>query len=591
MPHRSFVPKSIVCFREGYDLERIRRDVVAGVTVGMIALPLAMALAIASGVEPSRGLVTAIVAGFLISALGGSRVQIGGPTGAFVVIVYGIVQRHGEAGLALATIMAGVILVLLGLARFGAVIKFVPYPVTTGFTTGIALLIFSQQMKDLFGLEMASMPSEFLERWAAYLEAAPSADPPTLAIGLGALAALAILQRFVPRVPGAIVAVVGATIAVVILDLDGARGVETIGSRFGGIPRAFPMPTLPALDWATFERARLLVPEATTIALLAAIESLLCAVVADGMIGGRHKPNVELLAQGVANLGSVFCGGIAATGAIARTAANVKAGGRTPLAGVVHALTVLAAMMLLAPYANRVPLAALAAVLVMVAWNMAEIDHFRGLLHAPKSDVLVLVTTFGLTVLADLTVAVGVGMVLASLLFMRRMSEVTNVGAITRELEDLDEDEGDDPGAIALRDVPPATEVYEVNGPFFFGVADRLKDALRRVEKPPRVFVVRLRRVPAIDATGMHALEELYDKCRREGTTLLLAGVHAQPLNAMLRYGLFDRIGEENVFENVDAALERARELVHAAPMPRPAGVPPEVRRERTPGDGDAEPR
>jgi sulfate permease, SulP family len=303
------------------------------------------------------------------------------------------------------------------------------------------------------------------------------------------------------------------------------------------------------------------------------------------MIGGRHKPNVELVAQGVANLGSVFCGGIAATGAIARTAANVKAGGRTPLAGVVHAITVLAAMMLLAPSANRVPLAALAAVLVMVAWNMAEIDHFRHLLRAPKSDVLVLLSTFGLTVLTDLTVAVGIGMVLASLLFMRRMSEVTNVGAITRELEDVDEE--DDPGAIALRDVPPATEVYEVNGPFFFGVADRLKDALRRVEKPPRVFVLRLRRVPAIDATGMHALEELHGKCRREGTTLLLAGVHAQPLNAMLRYGLFDRIGEENVFENVDAALERARELVDAAPMPRPPGAPPEVERERAP----AEPR
>jgi sulfate permease, SulP family len=580
MPQHPFRPKSIVCIREGYDRQRILADVLAGVTVGFIAFPLAMALAIASGVGPERGLYTAVIAGFLISALGGSRVQIGGPTGAFVVIVLGIVQRHGEAGLALATIMAGVILVVLGVARLGSVIKFVPYPVTTGFTTGIAVLIFSQQIKDLVGLEMAEAPPEFVERWIAYARAADTFEAVTAAIGIASLFLLFGLQRLAPKVPGAIVTLALATAAVALLDLDERFGVATIGSRFGGIPRSLPMPSLPALDLATLEQARSLVPEATTIALLAAIESLLCAVVADGMIGGRHKSNMELVGQGFANVASVVFGGIPATGAIARTAANVKAGGRTPLAGMVHAVTILVLMLTLAPLAARAPLAALGAVLVVVAWNMAEIDHFRSLLRAPKSDVAVLLTTFWLTVFTDLTVAVGVGMVLASLLFMRRMSEVTNVGAITRELEDPDDAEVDF-GSIDRRDVPPGVEVYEINGPFFFGVADRLKDVLRRVERSPKVFILRMRHVPAVDASGMHALEEFLDKCRREGIHLLLAGVHAQPLDALLAYRLFDRIGEENMLENIDDALARARELLNIEPSPGPAERIPEVARER----------
>ena len=588
MPQHPFRPKSIVCFREGYDRQRVLADVLAGVTVGFIAFPLAMALAIASGVDPERGLYTAVIAGFLISALGGSRVQIGGPTGAFVVIVLGIVERHGEAGLALATIMAGFILVVLGLARFGSVIKFVPYPVTTGFTTGIAVLIFSQQIKELFGLEMAEAPSEFLERWIAYGRAADTVEPITAAIGIASLVLLFSLQRLVPRVPGAIVTLALATASVALLDLDERFGVATIGSRFGGIPRSLPMPSLPAFDLATFDQARSLIPEATTIALLAAIESLLCAVVADGMIGGRHKSNMELVGQGVANVVSVVFGGIPATGAIARTAANVKAGGRTPLAGMVHAVTILLLMFAVAPLASRAPLAALAAVLVVVAWNMAEIDHFRSLLRAPKSDVAVLLTTFWLTVFTDLTVAVGVGMVLASLLFMRRMSEVTNVGAITRELDDPDDAEID-LGAIDRRNVPPGVEVYEINGPFFFGVADRLKDVLRRVERSPKVFILRMRHVPAVDASGMHALEEFLDKCRREGIHLLLAGVHTQPLDALLAYGLFERIGEENMLENIDDALDRARELLHVEPAPRPDERAPEVARERDRGDPRAE--
>ena len=578
MISEAFIPKSIVCFREGYDRKRVVADVLAGIAVGFVALPLAMALAIASGVKPEQGLYTAVVGGFLISALGGSRVQIGGPTGAFVVIVLGIVQKHGVEGLTIATLMAGTLLIIFGLARFGAVIKFIPYPVTTGFTSGIALLIFSQQVKDLLGLTMSEVPSGFVSKWIAYAHAAPTLNGWALAVGAGTLALLAGTRRVAPRVPGPILALVAAWLIVSLFDLDVRHGVETIGSRFGGIPRSLPSLTLPAFDWQNLQRARELVPEAVTIALLAAIESLLCAVVADGMIGGRHRSNGELVAQGIANIASVSFGGIPATGAIARTATNVKAGGRTPLAGMVHAGTILVLILVLAPLARRVPLSALAAILVVVAWNMAETDHFRNLLKAPRSDVGVLLVTFGLTVLADLSVAVLVGMVLASLLFMRRMSEVTNIAMITRELDD--EAEVPDPGAIDRRDVPESVEVFEIEGPFFFAVADRLKDVLAVIRRPPKVFILRMRHVPAIDATGMHALEELYEKCRREGTRLLLAGVHAQPLHALMGYGLYDRIGEDSMFDNVDDALDHARALLEMPPAPRPDDTPAEVARE-----------
>ena len=590
-----FVPKSVVCLREGYGRGFLVNDVIAGLTVAVIALPLAMALAIASGVGPERGLYTAIIAGFLISLLGGSRVQIGGPTGAFVVIVAGIVQKHGYDGLAIATLMAGAVLIIFGLAKFGGMIKFIPYPVTTGFTSGIAVLIFSTQLKDFFGIRTtADLPSEFFGRLGAvlgYLRLG-NYNWAALVIAVGGLAIIGLLRRFVPRVPGALVAVVLASLAVAAFSLDARYGVETIGSRFGGIPRALPSPSLPVPlhSWhdvsAALSKARELIPEATTIALLAAIESLLCAVVADGMIGGRHKSNCELVAQGVANIASIIFGGIPATGAIARTAANVKSGARTPLAGMVHALSLLAFMLLLAPYAAKIPLAVLASVLIVVAWNMAEIDHFRTLLRAPRSDIAVLLTTFGLTVLADLTVAVGVGMVLAALLFMRRMSEVTNVSAVRAEIDDewvdrLTDAASGDPNAIEMRDVPPGVEVYEINGPFFFGVADRLQDTLRGLERPPKVFILRMRRVPAIDATGIHALDEFRRKCKRQGTTLLLAGVHAQPMFALTRYGLLDQIGEENLFGNIDDALNRARELVGTVSQPRPAIAEPEVARER----------
>ena len=579
-----WLPKSIVCLREGYGRQFLVNDIVAGLTVAVIALPLAMALAIASGVGPERGLYTAIVAGFLTSVLGGSRVQIGGPTGAFVVIVLSIVQRHGYDGLVLATLMAGAILVIMGIAKLGAAIKFIPYPVTTGFTSGIAVLIFSTQVKDLLGLPLKEVPSEFIEKWGAYFLTLTEANRPTLVIGFGSLAIIAALRKFAPRIPGALVVVVLASVAVVVLGLE-RYGVETIGTRFGGIPRTLPAPSLPSFDsFGQFvERVRTLIPEATTIALLAGIESLLCAVVADGMIGGRHKSNLELVAQGVANVSSAVMGGIPATGAIARTAANVKSGGRTPLAGMIHAVVLLLFMLLLAPVAKYVPLSALAAILMVVAWNMAEIDHFKSLFRAPRSDIAVLLTTFGLTVMADLTVAVGVGMVLAAMLFMKRMSEVTNVGLLREELEDPSDEFPDlhDPNSLARRDVPEGVEVFEINGPFFFGVADRLKDTLRQMEKPPKVFILRMRRVPAVDATGMHALEEFYYKCRRQGTMLLLSGVHAQPMFAMTKYGLTNKIGDENLTGNIDETLNRARQILGLPPVPRPEGAVPEVARER----------
>jgi sulfate permease, SulP family len=581
-----YMPKSLVCWREGYTRQTLVNDILAGITVGIIALPLAMAFGIASIPErvaneaglspPAMGLYTAVVAGFLISLLGGSRVQIGGPTGAFIVIVYGIASKHGYNGLATATMMAGFMIIFLGFARIGAMIKYIPYPVTTGFTSGIAVIIFSSQIRDFLGLNIASLPAEFVHKMQAYAEHISTWSPATFAVGVASLAILVAFRRLAPRIPGAIVAVIVLSLVVWVFHLP----VETIGSRFNGIPRVLPAPHLPAFSW---EMIRELIPDATTIALLASIESLLSAVVADGMIGGRHKADCELVAQGVANVASVCFGGIPATGAIARTAANVKSGGRTPLAGMVHAVTLFLCMFLLAPLASHIPLATLAAILMLVAWNMSEIDHFRYILRAPRSDIAVLLATFGLTIFTDLTIAVGIGMVLASLLFMKRMADVSGVQVLTREFDDTDDlAEMKDPNAIGRRHVPEGVEVYEINGPFFFGVADRLKDILRGLERPPRIFILRMRRVPAIDATGLHALEEFYYKCHRQGITLLLAGVHAQPLFAFMQVGFDKVVGRTNMFENIDSALNRAREMLGLPQEARPMTAMPEVAREKT---------
>jgi SulP family sulfate permease len=556
-----FVPKSIVCFREGYTVERLMRDLAAGVVVGIVALPLALAFAIASGVDPARGIYTAVVAGFLISALGGSRVQIGGPTGAFVVIVYGIVARFGYDGLVVITIMAGVLLVILGLARMGALIKYIPYPVITGFTAGIAVIIFSGEVKDFLGLRMTAVPAGFIEKWIAFAGHFDTISIPTTLLACGTLLVLIVWPRISRVVPAPFVAMIVATAAVQLLHLP----VETIGSRFGAVPSSLPAPHLPAVNWANF---RDYVSPAVTVALLAAIESLLSAVVADGMIGSRHKSNMELIAQGVANIASPIFGGIPATGAIARTATNIRTGGRTPVAGMVHAATLLLILVFLGRWAAMVPLASLAAILVVVSYHMSEWRSFAGLLRAPKSDIAVLVLTFGLTVFVDLTVAVQVGIVVASLLFMKRMSDLTHVQGVTEPLADVDVREEITEVRRRKRVVeghviPTGVEIYEVNGPFFFGAADKLRDTLLEISpRPPKAFILRMRHVPAIDATGIHALEQMAKKCRHQGTAMILCEILAQPLRAIARARKLETFGRRNLAKTLEIALQRAEEIL-----------------------------
>lgn len=548
MAFATFLPKTFTVLR-GYTRKQLVADLQAGVIVGIVAIPLALAFAIASGVPPEKGLITAVVGGFLISFLGGSRVQIGGPTGAFVVIVYGIVEKYGIDGLAICTVMAGVILVGMGLARFGGAIKFIPYPVVTGFTSGIAVIIASSEIRDLLGLRMKSVPAPFLEKWRALSTALPTASLPAIGISAASLAILVFWPRLSKRIPAPIVAIVVMTAVVAWARIP----VETIGSRFGAFSAALPSPHLPALS---LDRVRALVSPAVTVALLAGIESLLSAVVADGMIGSRHKSNVELVAQGIANIGSAAFGGIPATGAIARTATNVKNGGRTPVAGMTHALTLLFVLLLFGRWASAIPLAALGAILLVVAWHMSEWHSWKTLLLAPRSDVLVLLATFLLTVLVDLTVAVQVGVVLAAFLFMKRMADVTNVASIAREFQDApDGTMNEDPGGIARRVIPPDVEVYEVNGPFFFGAADKIMDVLGVIARKPRAFILRLRNVPAIDATGIRVLDDLADAFRHRGVRLILAGLHAQPLFALDRAGRLDRYGRENLAGDLDDAL------------------------------------
>jgi len=572
-----FVPKSITTLKS-YSRSQFRSDLAAGVIVGVVALPLAIAFAIASGVTPDRGLYTAIIAGFLISALGGSRVQIGGPTGAFVVIVYGIVQKYGIDGLVVATIMAGVILVILGVAKLGSAIKFIPHPVVVGFTSGIAVIIFSSQVKDFLGLRMGDLPVEFIPKWRAIASSLDSINAPALAVSLIALLIMVLWPRLSHRIPSPFVALIATTLGVRLFNIP----VETIGTRFGAISASLPHPIVPHVSLA---QVTALVAPAFTIALLAAVESLLSAVVADGMIGGRHRSNMELIAQGVANIVAPMFGGMPATGAIARTATNVKNGGRTPVAGMVHALTLLLITLFFGRWAALIPLATLAAILVVVSYHMSEWRTFRSELTAPKSDVAVLLTTFSLTVLVDLTVAIEVGMVLAAFLFMRRMAEVTNVSIVTRELADGDDEEEDDPNSVRRREVPQGVEVFEINGPFFFGAAEQFKDTLGQIAKKPKVLIIRMRDVPAIDSTGLHALQELARSCKHDGTLLLLADVHAQPMFALVRSDMLIELGEENLFGNLDDALDRARQYMELPAVPHPAGAFPTVARETPQGE------
>jgi SulP family sulfate permease len=552
------VPK-LVTTLQGYTRAQFFADLTAGVIVGIVALPLAIAFAIASGVTPDRGLYTAVIAGFLISALGGSRVQIGGPTGAFVVIVYGIVQRYGVDGLIVATIMGGLLLIAFGLARLGAAIKFIPFPVVTGFTSGIAAILIIQQLRDVLGLRLTNAPPDFIERLSLYAANIRTVNPYAVALSAGTLLIVRFWPRVSHKIPAPFVALIGTTVLVRLLDLP----VETIGTRFGEIQAGFPHLSLPSVSLA---EGRQLVGPALAIAALGAVESLLSAVVADGMIGGRHRSNMELVAQGVANVVTPLFGGIPATGAIARTATNVKSGGRTPVAGMVHALTLLVITLFFGRLAALIPLATLAAIVLWVAWRMAEWQVFKSELSAPKSDALVLLTTFLLTVLVDLTAGIGVGMVLASLLFMKRMAEVTNVTLVSRDYQDT-RPSSDDSGAIYRREVPRGVEVYEINGPFFFGAAEKFKDTLSEVSKKPKVLIIRMRNVPAIDSTAIHALRDLIRRTRRDGTVVFLSDVHSQPLIALSRSELLAEIGEDHLFGDIDEALAAARRYL---------GMPPE---------------
>jgi SulP family sulfate permease len=549
-----FVPKLFTVLREGYSLARLRDDAIAGLTVAIVALPLAMALAIASGTTPERGLFTAIVAGFLISALGGSRFQIGGPTGAFVVVVFNTVQAHGYDGLVLATIMAGIMLVIAGLLRAGTIIKYIPYPVITGFTAGIAVIIFSSQVKDLLGLDLANPPAEFIDKWIAYGHSIGTADFATCAVAALALTIIIAIRRYRPSLPGFLIAVVACSLLVALVPLS----VETIGSRFGQIPNMLPQPSFPEISMA---RLQALLPDALTIAFLAGIESLLSAMVADGMTGRRHRSNVELMAQGIANIASPIFGGIPATGAIARTATNIKAGAVSPVAGMLHAVFLLVFMLALAPLASYLPLAALAAVLVIVAWNMSEIERFRHLLRAPPGDRIVLLLTFFLTVLVDLTVAIQVGVVLAALLFMYRMAQTVEVTSNVALLEHDRDELAEAPHERYRRDdtLPDDVEVFTISGPFFFGATSRLQAALDRVTRLSRVFILRMEQVPVIDASGAQALADWVESCGRRGTQAVLVGVQAMPRLVLKRMNLQHEHANLHFFPDMEAALAFAR--------------------------------
>lgn len=547
-----FKPK-IVDTLKNYNRGLFFRDLVAGVIVGIVALPLAIAFAIASGVSPEKGLFTAIIAGFVISAFGGSKVQIGGPTGAFIVIVYAIVQQYGVNGLIIATFIAGIMLVIMGLARLGSVIKFIPHPLIVGFTTGIAVIIFSSQLKDFFGLGMGAVPANFIEKWQAYFQHLSAINWYAVSIGAGTLIIIIFFSKLTHVIPGSLIAILMATIIAQIFHLP----VETIGSRFGNIPSSFPYPSVPHLSWDIIQNS---IRPAFTIAILGGIESLLSAVVADGMIGGNHRSNMELIAQGGANMASALFGGIPATGAIARTATNIKSGGRTPVAGIIHAFTLLIIMLLVGKWATLIPMSCLAGILVIVAYNMSEYETFNHIVKGNRGDAAVLITTFLLTVLVDLTVAIEIGMILAVFLFMRKMIQISNVSSILNEVEDFDSE--DDKSAITKYKIPGEVEVFELSGPMFFGAAYKFKDAIRVIEKKPKVLIVRMRHVPIIDATGLRTIKDVLRMCDHDRIQLIISGIQPQVLEEFKKSRLLFQIGKRYVTDNFDMALRIANEVI-----------------------------
>lgn len=552
-----FIPKSVTVLRQGYGLGDFRGDVIAGLTVAIVAMPLAMALAIASGATPAQGLITAVVAGFAISLFGGSRFQIGGPTGAFVVVVYGVIAKHGYDGLLIATTLAGAILVFAGLLRIGTLIKYIPDPVTTGFTTGIATIILASQLKDIFGLRVDHVPADIIPKLQALWAARATLSLPTLAMAVSCFAAIMLLRRHVPKVPGFLVVTIAASAAAFFLALP----VETIGSKFGGVPSSIPLPSFAFWSWS---KVRDVLPSAFTIALLAGVESLLSAVVADQMTGRRHRSNIELVAQGIANIASAAVGGLPATGAIARTATSIRSGARSPLAGMLHALFLLLFMLVLAPLAKFVPLAALAAILVVVALNMAEFHRFRTLLGAASGDRAVLLATFGLTVIVDLTLAIEVGMVLAAFVFMHRMSQLSSVEGGASPLIDEDQDDftrqGDRPYQ-PYDGLPHDTAVITFRGPLFFGSTSVLKDALDQIGARSRRYILRFEEVPLIDPTGAAALASFLKRADQDQASLTLCGVRDSVRASLARTvdaALLSRIAFVPSFADARLAIEAA---------------------------------
>lgn len=536
----------------GFSKEQFFKDLIAGIIVAIIALPLSIALGISSGVSPEKGLITAIIAGFIISLLGGSRVQIGGPTGAFVVIVFGIIQNHGVDGLIIATFMAGIILVLFGLLRFGSLIKYIPYPITVGFTSGIAVTLFSTQVKDFLGLSMTKTPSEFIPKWEAYISHMNTTNLYTLAIGLLALIILIFWPKINKKIPGSLIALIVTTLVVFIFNLP----VATIGSQFGKISSNIPMPHIPNLNLNTLKA---LIGPAFTIALLGGIESLLSAVVSDGMIGDKHNSNAELIAQGIANMGSSLFGGIPATGAIARTAANVKNGGRTPISGIVHSITLLLIMLVFMPLAKFIPLTTLSAILIIVSYNMSEWRTFKAILKAPKSDIAILLTTFFLTVLFDLVIAIGIGMVVSMCLFMRRV-------ATSIEVNELNENDCSDKSNIDTDmenlKVGENVLVYDIRGHLFFGAVDTFMNTMKEINDDAKVLVLRMRHTKTLDVTGYKQIKNIALSCKSRNMTLIISELQEQPKKVMRLTGFIDTLGEDHFATNFDEALEKANSLI-----------------------------
>ena len=552
-----FRPKLLDTLRN-YNRKSFMTDLMAGVIVGIVALPLAIAFGIASGVTPEKGIITAIVAGLIISVLGGSKVQIGGPTGAFIIIIYGIIQQYGIEGLAIATFMAGIFLVMFGLLHLGTIIKYIPYPIVVGFTSGIAVTIFTTQIKDLFGLQLTSVPADFIEKWIVYIQNMNTTDMWTAIIGIASVVVIAITPRFSKKIPGSLIAIILMTVVALLLkNFAGVSSIETIGDRFS-ISSELPEAHVPAMTWETIKQ---LVSPAITIAILGAIESLLSATVADGVIGDHHDSNTELIAQGVANLASPLFGGIPATGAIARTMTNINNGGRTPIAGIIHAGVLLLIFLFLMPLAQYIPMACLAGVLVVVSYGMSGWRSFLALMKNPKSDVTVLIITFLLTIIFDLTVAIEVGLIIACLLFMRRMSETTDVKVISDEIDPNLESELSS-GNLEHLTIPEGVEVYEINGPYFFGAGNRFEEIMASFGDRPKVRIIRMRKVPFVDSTGIHNLTNLCIMSKKEGIHIVLSGVN-EKVNAQLQKADFYKlIGEENICSHINIALERAKDII-----------------------------